>query len=88
VSCCFGCSLTQKGPQLPPDTYASPPVRRPQEFVLYDGEVCLGAAPVLAAGPSLWEQGRPLPVGLTADDSLHMAALAGHEQVQSQAVVC
>jgi tRNA-specific 2-thiouridylase len=59
-----------------------------QEFVLYDGEVCLGAAPVLAAGPSLWEQGRLLPVGLAADDSLHMAALEQQETAQRQAAVC
>lgn len=56
--------------------------------MLYDGEVCLGAAPVLAAGLSLWEQGRPLPQGLAANDSLHMAALAQQETVQRQAAVC
>jgi hypothetical protein len=56
--------------------------------VLYDGEVCLGAAPVLAAGPSLWERGRALPRGLAAGDSLHMAALQQHDRVQRQAAIC
>jgi hypothetical protein len=61
---------------------------RPQEFVLYDGEVCLGAAPVLAAGPTLWEQGRALPLGLAADDSLHMAAREQQHPMQRQAAMC
>lgn len=55
-----------------------------QEFVLYDGEVCLGAAPVAAAGRSLQEQGRHLPHGYRVDDSVHMAALAAAEQQERQ----
>ena len=51
-----------------------------QEFVLYDGEVCLGAAPVAAAGRSLLELGLRLPPGFAVDDSVHMAALATARQ--------
>ena len=47
-----------------------------QEFVMYDGEVCLGAAPVAVPGISLHEQGLCLPPGYVYWDSMHQQAAA------------
>ena len=47
-----------------------------QEFVMYDGEVCLGAAPVAVPGISLYELSQGLPEGYTFADSMHQDAAA------------
>lgn len=52
-----------------------------QEFVMYDGEVCLGAAPVAVPGISLHEQGLCLPPGYVYWDSMHQQAAAESRHV-------
>ncbi len=54
--------------------------------MLYDGEVCLGSAPVVAVGPSLFELGRALPPDFVLlPDSVHMQHLAQQQQQQQAA---
>lgn len=59
-----------------------------QAFVMYDGEVCLGTAPVAVPGPSLHELKQSLPPGYVYVDSVHQQiatakALAAGTQRQS-----
>lgn len=50
-----------------------------QEFVMYDGEVCLGAAPVAVPGITLHELGRGLPQGYVYSDSMHQQGAVGSQ---------
>lgn len=59
-----------------------------QAFVMYDGEVCLGTAPVAVPGASLHELKQSLPPGYVYVDSVHQQiatakALAAGNQRQS-----
>lgn len=46
-----------------------------QEMVVYDGEVCLGAAAVAAPGESLAQAGEHLPPAWNHSDSVHVDVL-------------